>query len=289
MRVWVVAIESTGQNLASALANALRTLAPQQDYLAAFADLDLWRGVEKGDGALLCVTPTARDNEQLFFDLGRLQGAVGSDSFVAPVLVDLSPEDLAQTPLAIFQCTRAQRLDLEALIADLERRGGSAHASSENVDVEHTWQALLQQIGDVPGRGVQPFVITLLLPERLVSFGFDGSGNDASWDDSVGAALRSLAGSPIKPPPFDADTLAALDVETSRWVDRPRRLSRVPSSHFALVSPAVVEEAHGDARVLAHRAREEAARFPEYGGQKVLPWKFLLMGDHKLALMSNVR
>jgi hypothetical protein len=203
--------------------------------------------------------------------------------------MDISPEDLAQTPLAIFQCTRAQRTDLEALVSDLARRPGHCRVSSEAAKVEHTWEDLLRQIGDVPGRGVQLVVITLLLPERSVSFGFDSSGHDASWKDSIGAALECLASSPVNPPPFDPGTLAPLDVETSRWIELPRRLSRIPTSHLALASPAVVEQAHGDARLLARQAREEAARFRSYGGQKVLPWKFVFTGDDKLILASDVR
>jgi len=273
--------------MASALTNALRELAPGHVYTEAGEPDALWNTVARGDGALLCVTPVAAADQQIFFDLGRLQAAVGSDGFVAPVLLDLSPEDLAQTPLAIFQCTRAQRTDLEALVADLERRREPERRSAK--DAEDIWEDLLQQIGDVPGRGVHPIMVTLLLPEKLVSFGFDSSFRDVSWKDSVGAALRSLPSSPLKPPPFDVNTLAPLDVETGRWIDLPRRLSRIATSHLALASPALVEQMHGDARTLVRHAREEAARFSAYGGQRVMPWKFILMGDGKMALMSNVR
>jgi hypothetical protein len=273
--------------MASALTNALCELAPGHVYTKAGEPGALWNAVARGDGALLCVTPAAAVDEQIFFDLGRLQAAVGSDGFVAPVLLDLSPEDLAQTPLAIFQCTRTQRTDLEALVADLQRRLEPKRWSSP--DAEAIWEDLLQQIGDVPGCGVHPIIVTLLLPQRPVSFGFDSSGRDVSWKDSVGAALTSLSSSPLKPPPFDVNTLAPIDVETSRWIDFPRRLSRITTSHLALASPAVVEQMHGDARLLARHAREEAARFSTYGDRKVMPWKFMLMDDDKLILASNVR
>ena len=63
---------------------------------------------------------------------------------------------------------------------------------------------------------MRPFLVTRLLPKRPVSFGFDGGSDDAAWDDTVGRALQSLAGSPIKPPPFDPGLLVPLDVEASR-------------------------------------------------------------------------
>lgn len=289
MRVWVVGCDSTGQIMAAALTTALRALAPGHDYAESPVDGGLWDAVAVGDGVLLCVTPIAAAAEQVYYDLGRLQAAVGTDGFVAPVLMDLTPEDLAQTPLSIFQSTRAQRNDLEALVADLGRRAAGDLDPSAGDDAERAWTVMLQQIGDVPGGRVQLVVVTLMLPERQFSFGFDGGGRDAPWSKSIGTVLESLPGSPLEPPPFEPGTLVPLDVETGRWIELPRRLSRIRTSHLALVSPAVIELSGGDARILAFRAREHAENFSKYGGQRVLPWKFLMSDDDKLVVMRNVR
>lgn len=281
MQIWLASSDAAGHVMAQALAPVLQSRVPAFDFLSAF---DGAAAVSIGDGALLCVTPAALVGEQLFFDLGRLQGAVGSSGFVAPVLLDLTPEDLLHTPLSMFQCTRAQQGDLEALVADLLRRAGLPQPDF----IGRAWADLQEQFDDIPGPTVRGFVVTLLLPQRALTFGFDSGDTDASWAHSVGAVLKSLPSSPLNPPAFDVATLLPLDVETSRWIALPRRLSRVRSSHLALVSPALLEAGQSDPRSLARRARDEVAGLSGYGGIKVMPWKFTLVNE-RIVLASNAR
>jgi hypothetical protein len=259
LNVTICGVDTSGRRLAGAVGDWLASVLPHVavDFvsLGTAAESDALLHPSGGvDGAILCVTPSSLAEECLAFALGLLHGRVGLSGFVAPLLLDLLPEDVAHTPLAVFQVTTLARSEMAALVVDINARsavGADVPAFQEAFD--ESWEGFYQRTRTIPGPAATEFLLTLALSSRILTFPFNPSGEDAFWEESVGSLLEGLPSGPFGVPPFDPGDLAALDVEARRWIEMPVLLSRVPTSHIALVDPILEGQWHGDPRLGARQ------------------------------------
>jgi hypothetical protein len=265
MRIVTSGADSGGRDLAEFVAAFLSGALPHvsvetvevPEELAEYRDITI-----SANGAILCVTPTSLDSDRLFVLAGLMHGAVGLQGFVVPLLLDLRPEDVTRTPLGVFQATTVERDDMFALAKDLAARSSAADESALRTAFEQGWDEFYRQSRFIPGPEPSDLIVSLAVQSRVVTFRFRPGDTDATWDDTVGAILGSLPSSPLNVPDFDAATLEALDVETSRWINAPALLSRTTTSHIGLVEQSLLDHWHGDARVISRHLRESV---PENG------------------------
>jgi hypothetical protein len=292
MRVVVSWTDASSRLLAEALAGWLTTVLPEAT--ATIVDGRARDPVE-ADAALVCVTRTALDANWLFFALGALRSRLGTGAIVAPVLLDVAPEEISPTPLHLFQATRVAREDMLGLVRDLndlaDRSLSGQPLSGQPLSdrslfdqslFDRSWEAFHRSSRRIPGYELRNFVVTVKLPARTFSFTFKAS-READWDETVGAFIRSLSrpGSPLHAPPFDLGTFHFLDVTSAAWAEQPAVLSRLTVAHVAFIDPAFVEEWRGNSRLAAAVIRDAA-------GSKRPEWTVMQTGE-KLAIMRGIR
>ena len=260
----VCGVEATGVQFAHAVAEWLSPLCPEvavqtisfEELQNAGMPAAMREHNGTTEGAILCITPSSLAEETLSFALGLLHGRVGSAGFVAPLLMDLLPEDVVRTPLGLFQVTRLAREEMMALVTDVLLRGNfSTEGALWRTGFDETWDTVYERINHIPGPQATEFTLSICLLSGIAHVRFDPSGEDAPWADAVAPVLRSLPDSPLEIAPFEPTEMLALDVEVSRWIGTPVMLSRVPTRHIALVDPTLVDQWEGDPRASARRIR----------------------------------
>jgi hypothetical protein len=285
MRILVAGVDDAGYGLAELVGAFLSRVLPHISI--ATSDLraeasEVGEVPPRADGAILCVTPTSLSGDRIFLTAGLMHGAVGLRGFVAPLLLDLKPEDVSLTPLGLFQATTVAREEMLALTREIIARSTSPEALSLLEAFDREWESFYQQSRYIPGPAPSDLIISLAVQSRLLSFRFrPGENEDARWDETIGVILKSLPSSPLSIPPFDSTLLEILDVEASRWVYTPALLSRAATSHLALVDQSIVDQWHGDARLGSRQLRES---LPANGVMDT----FLKVGD-QIVLMRSTR
>src|SRR3954454_14346159 len=108
LRIISAGVDQRGATLANIVSNFMGPFLPATDLLVVHAEDELTNvvegilGLHNVGGAILCLTPTSL-SERLEFLAGFLHGIVGPDGFVAPLLLDMTPQDISPTPMGIFQ------------------------------------------------------------------------------------------------------------------------------------------------------------------------------------------
>ena len=77
---------------------------------------ELWGRLQKTSYCIVCLTPAAVGSPWVNFEAGAVARAVGERAHVSPLLLGLSPRELAGVPLAMFQCTEFTRRDIGRLV-----------------------------------------------------------------------------------------------------------------------------------------------------------------------------
>jgi hypothetical protein len=251
------------------------------------SDADIGRRVHEGQDAdpapnatCLCVTPAALRVPSLYFAAGALYplGAMGAR--IVPILLDVDPEDLQNTPLAMFQAAQGTRADLAVLAESLNELAGQRLSSSQlQVFFDRSWPEMERRLERVPGEAVHRFEITIAHSSNVQTFPYDPGSDDDEWDSSVGSMLEALArpDSPVRLPALAEAELRYLDVDRERWLpSKPMLLSRAPS-HIALITDDVIDQWGSRPWLLVSmiRARSQPgqslARYAATGGFVVAP------------------
>src|SRR5947209_17561032 len=109
MKIRVTYSERTTREFAAALSEWVRKLLPA-------CSVEMWtpageaRDEPTGGHAAtcICVTPESLEDSGLYFAAGAAYPDV-ANGLAVPVVLDLEPEDLADTPFSVIQAARADR------------------------------------------------------------------------------------------------------------------------------------------------------------------------------------
>jgi hypothetical protein len=220
---------------------------------------------------VLCVTRDAIEQPSLYFLLGLMHRHIRDGGLVAPIFLDVAPDDVSRTPLHIFQATRLNLDDFTLLVRQFEELLTSVTGAAERPRrFAESWPVFLDRSRRIPGGALDLFVVSIALPHRTIWFRYDPSGKDGDWMETFGTLLPNLATGPFGMEDIELGHYDCLDVEGERWLEPPAIISRVGTSHIALVHPQVVEVNGGSARNTAHAIRKSVNL--TMAGLKVLPW-----------------
>jgi hypothetical protein len=208
---------------------------------------------------------------------------LGREAIVAPILLDVTPEEISPTPLHVFQATRVIRDDMLGLIHDMNRRTTQPLTDRQlEVFFERAWDDLHESSERIPGYELRNFLVTVKLLSQTISFMFKPSTDKYNWEETIGRFIRSLPKSPFHVASFDFSTLYFLDVTSERWDEPPTMLSRLAASHVAFIDPEFVEAWRGNSRLAAEVVKAAV-------GSKPPDWTVMQMGDNKMVLGRNIR
>lgn len=221
---------------------------------------------------MLCVTPDAIEQPSLYFSLGLMHRHMRDGGLVAPVFLDVAPDDVSPTPLHIFQATRLNLTDFTLLVKQLDELLPTVTGAAERPRrFVESWPAFLDRSRRIPGATLDLFVVSIALPHRTIWFRYDPSGKDGDWRETFETLLPHLAAGPFSMEDIELGPYDCLDVEGERWLEPPAVISRVGTSHIALVHPQVVEANGGSARNTAYAIRKSVNL--SMAGLKILPWE----------------
>ncbi|MFN8109584.1 MAG: hypothetical protein U0Y82_07025 [Thermoleophilia bacterium] len=249
-RIVVTGVDANGLRFAADVAALLGPALP--DVSVSTPDLRIEHVDLRADGAILCITRTGLATDDVFLLTGALHGAIGERAPLVPLLLDMTPDDISLTPLGLFQAATVHRVDMRALAAEL----GSP---LDDQAMDQSWDAFYEATRRIPGLLPPDITVSLGVQSRFFNFRFransDGSNDNALWADTIGRILPTLPDSPLKVPSFALETLAALDVDLSRWIETPALLSRAPP-HIGLLDESLRTKFRADPRLLARRLRD---------------------------------
>lgn len=265
MKVRVTYSERTTREFAAALSEWLPKLLPA-------CSVELWTAAgetlaERAGGhaaTCICVTPEALDDPSLYFAAGAAYPDI-ANGFAVPVLLDLEPEDLSDTPLTVLQATRADRQGLLALAATFNGTITPALSESEFAAAfDRLWPECEDRLCSVPGAPPRQLFVTVATPSFLQTFSYDTGGEDGLWAKTLLELLDTLSepGSPVSFPRLDYSVTRLLDVTGERWIQPPKLLSRARSAHVAFIDTAAIEEWSQSPRLLVAMIRARAAAGP---------------------------
>ena len=206
--------------------------------------------------SVLCVTADLIQEPWAYFLLGLMHRHSGLGGLVAPIFLDVAPEDVSPTPLHLFQATRVNRADFALLAHQVEALVAPGADSADSARrFADSWPHLLDLSRRIPGPTLTPFVVSIALPHRVTWFRYDPSGTDSDWLETMAQLLPALASGPLDLSDIDMGPYDCLDVDGQRWMPHPAITSRVGTSHLALVHPQFAESHGGSAVSSAHAIR----------------------------------
>jgi len=107
--------------------------------------------LESCDVGIICVTADNQAAPWLLFEAGALAKKLSQNARVCTLLVDLSPADLAQGPLALYQTTEATREDVWRLMQSLNELLVDSQLSDERLQrsFDRCWPELANRIAAI--------------------------------------------------------------------------------------------------------------------------------------------
>jgi hypothetical protein len=212
----------------------------------------------------ICVTPEAVEVPGLFYAAGAAC-PLTPNSIAVPVVVDLEPEDLGDTPLSVFQATRADRPGLLALAMTLNEIATAPSTAQELLELfDRQWDACDDDLRSIPGTLQKQVNVTVATGSFLQTFPYSCGDGDGLLADTLIHTLDVLAepGSPVAFPRIDYSATRLFDVQHERWIATPKLLSRIRSTHVAFVDSSAIEVLSDSPWLMAAtiRARAGAGR-----------------------------
>ena len=203
--------------------------------------------------SVMCVTSDVIGQPWAYFLLGLMRRHTGAGGMVAPVFLDVAPEDVSPTPLHMFQATRMNRSDVSLFAQQVEALVAPNADPAEGAQrFVESWPDLWDRSRRIPGPTLESFLLSIALPHRVVWLRFDPSGADSDWQGTVARLLPALARGPFDLSDIEMGYYDCLDVDGQRWLEPPAVTSRVGTSHIALVHRQFVESHGGSAFSSAH-------------------------------------
>ena len=100
---------------------------------------------------IVCITPGVQHAPWPNFEAGAISKVVEGDSYVSPVLLGVSQEDMRGLPLDRFQCTTiSKKSELSKLLRSINRAGGEPIPSEKlRQNLDNLWPTLEQRVNEI--------------------------------------------------------------------------------------------------------------------------------------------
>ena len=150
MRVFLSWSGSHSHALAKILHDWLRNVLPFVDPWMSSEDIpkgsrwaaEIGESLEECDYCIVCLTREAARQPWVNFEAGAISRAV-EHSHVSPLLLDVTPRDLGDLPLTMFQCTTFNKSDVHKLLQSINCAHDSPVEESKlESDFEETWNGV---------------------------------------------------------------------------------------------------------------------------------------------------
>jgi TIR domain len=141
MRIFITWSGERSLRVAEKLHSWLPTVLPFADPWVSVENIEkgsnwpseLAKGLADTRFGIVCATPENKTEPWLLFESGALSNSVGAASRVAPLLVDVTPDELP-APVKLFQATVVSEADVRRLVRTINRVAETAGLSQEEVD-----------------------------------------------------------------------------------------------------------------------------------------------------------
>jgi len=280
MNVLLAYSERTSRELAVALSEWLPRVLPNCEFQLCGPDVDgACERVREHLATCICVTPEALQSPGIFYEAGAAY-PTSPNGIAVPVVLDMEPEDLGDTPLTVFQATRADRQGLLALATTLNEMAAMPLTEQkllESFDV--LWSDCEERLRSIPGTVQKEMNVTVATGSFLQTFPYSSGDQDGLLADTLIMTLEAFAqpGSPVAFPDADYTAMRLFDVEHERWMEPPKLLSRIRSTHIAFIDSSASEMLSDSPWLMAATIRARAgtgrsvARDPISGNFFVAP------------------
>jgi hypothetical protein len=254
--------ERTSRELAVALSDWLPRVLPNCEFqLCELEDDRVCERASEHLATCICVTPEALESPGIFYQAGAAY-PTSPNGIAVPVVLDLEPEDLGDTPLTVFQATRADRAGLLALATTLNEI--AAMPLTEQKLLESfglLWSDCDERLRSIPGTVQKQIDVTVATGSFLQTFPYGSGDEDGLLADTLIMTLETLAqpGSPVSFPQVDYTAMRLFDVQHERWMELPKLLSRIRSTHIAFIDSSASETLSDSPWLMAATIRVRAA------------------------------
>ena len=116
---------------------------------------EIGKTLEETSYCIVCVTPGVQSEPWVNFEAGAVAKAV-SQSYVSPLLLDVSVEELGGLPLSMFQCTRFNKADILKLLRSINSAAESPVSSRRlKTSLEYSWPGLRERVDGINLSGIE--------------------------------------------------------------------------------------------------------------------------------------
>jgi hypothetical protein len=112
--------------------------------------MDIAQRLQAAKAGIICLTPSNVHSDWILFEAGALSKTV-PNTYVCPLLIDIEPSDI-KGPLAQFQATRADKVDLLKLVKTLNQGLGESALEESQIQVafEAFWPEIKTKLDKLP-------------------------------------------------------------------------------------------------------------------------------------------
>lgn len=112
-------------------------------------DPEMASALEKTSYGLVCVTPGVHREPWVNFEAGAVSKIV-SKSYLSPLLLGVSIEELAGLPLSMFQCTQFKKVEMLKLLRSINGAAGSRVPPRRlKSSLDYSWGELRQRVDGI--------------------------------------------------------------------------------------------------------------------------------------------
>ena len=116
---------------------------------------EIGKTLEQTSYCIVCVTPGVQREPWVNFEAGAVSKIV-EGSYVSPLLVGISSEDLSGLPLSMFQWTQFRKKEVRKLLQSINNAGTSPIPVSRLRSIlDYSWPALREMVGGIDLLGIE--------------------------------------------------------------------------------------------------------------------------------------
>ena len=116
---------------------------------------EIGKTLEETSYCIVCVTPGVQREPWVNFEAGAVAKIV-SQSYVSPLLLDVSVEELGGLPLSMFQCTRFNKADVLKLLRSINSAAKSSISPKRlKTSLDYSWAALRERVDGIDLSGIE--------------------------------------------------------------------------------------------------------------------------------------
>ena len=118
-------------------------------------DAEMGQSLEETSYCIVCVTPGVQRKPWVNFEAGAVSKIV-SKSYVSPLLLGVSIEELGGLPLSMFQCTRFNKAEVLKLLRSINSAAISSIPSKRlKSSLDYSWAELRERVEGIDLSGIE--------------------------------------------------------------------------------------------------------------------------------------